>query len=58
MIAKLDLYKVFSEVAKCKSFSKEYLQNKRLHEVQIVDAIPKRGIGFCFLKSVSLSCIY
>ncbi|WP_142415537.1 LysR family transcriptional regulator [Hathewaya massiliensis] len=38
-----------------KEFSKEYLNNGTLFEVTTVEEIPKRSIGFCFLKSVSLS---
>lgn len=36
-------------------FSKEYLDKGMLYKVDLVDEIPKRAIGFCFLKSVSLS---
>jgi LysR family transcriptional regulator, transcriptional activator of the cysJI operon len=38
-----------------KEFSKEYLENKMLYEIKLTEEIPKRSIGFCFLKSVSLS---
>lgn len=38
-----------------KEFSQEYLENEILYEVEMIDEIPKRGIGICFLKSVSLS---
>jgi DNA-binding transcriptional LysR family regulator len=38
-----------------KEFSQEYLQNNVVYEVETVDKIPKRSIGVCFLKSVSLS---
>lgn len=38
-----------------KEFSQEYLKNSLLYEVEIAEEIPKRSIGFCFLKSVSLS---
>lgn len=38
-----------------KEFSTEYLKNKILYEVKTTEEIPKRNIGFCFLKSVSLS---
>lgn len=38
-----------------KEFSQEYLQNGVLFEVQLSEAIPKRSIGYCFLKSVSPS---
>ncbi len=36
-------------------FSKDYLDNKNLYKLKITDDIPKRAIGFCFLKSVSMS---
>lgn len=38
-----------------KEFSQEYLNAKTLYEIPISDPIPKRSIGLCFLKSVSLS---
>ena len=38
-----------------KEFSQEYLGNKVLYEVPLEEEIPKRSIGVCFLKSVSLS---
>lgn len=38
-----------------REFSKEYLENKMLYEIKLTEEIPKRSIGFCFLKSVSLS---
>ena len=38
-----------------KEFSKEYLTNGLLNEVQLIEEIPKRSIGVCFLKSVPLS---
>lgn len=38
-----------------KEFSQEYLEKGILHEVQMVEAVPKRSIGYCFSKSVSLS---
>jgi DNA-binding transcriptional LysR family regulator len=38
-----------------KEFSQEYLKNGVIYEVQIVEPIPKRSIGVCFLKSISLS---
>ncbi|KAB3528959.1 LysR family transcriptional regulator [Alkaliphilus serpentinus] len=38
-----------------KEFSKDYLQNHLLYQVELTGEIPKRTIGFCFLKSVSLS---
>ncbi|HHY78267.1 MAG TPA: LysR family transcriptional regulator [Clostridiales bacterium] len=36
-------------------FSKEYLDKKELFKVKLEEPIPKRSIGICFLKSVSLS---
>ncbi|AJS59777.1 LysR family transcriptional regulator [Paenibacillus sp. IHBB 10380] len=38
-----------------KEFSQEYLNKGLLYEVQLNEEIPKRNIGVCFLKSVSLS---
>ncbi|EPY2303410.1 LysR family transcriptional regulator [Clostridium sporogenes] len=38
-----------------KEFSLEYLEQKILFEVKTKEPIPKRNIGFCYLKSVSLS---
>jgi len=38
-----------------REFSQEYLESKTLYELQTCEAIPKRSIGICFLKSVSLS---
>lgn len=38
-----------------KEFSYEYLQNRLVNEVQLIEAIPNRSIGVCSLKSVSLS---
>ncbi|GAA0719328.1 LysR family transcriptional regulator [Clostridium malenominatum] len=38
-----------------KEFSKEYLEKGILHELQMSEEIPKRSMGYCFLKSVSLS---
>lgn len=38
-----------------KEFSQEYLKKGILYEVKLAEEIPKRGIGVCFLKSVSLS---
>ncbi|KMY52099.1 LysR family transcriptional regulator [Peribacillus loiseleuriae] len=38
-----------------KEFSQEYLNNGLLYEVQLMEEIPKRSIGVCFLKSVPLS---
>ncbi len=38
-----------------KEFSQEYLQSNIVYEVETAEKIPKRSIGVCFLKSVSLS---
>lgn len=38
-----------------KEFSKEYLEKKGLYEIRLMQPIPRRSIGCCFLKSVSLS---
>lgn len=38
-----------------KEFSREFLDKGVVHEVQLTQEIPKRSIGVCFLKSVSLS---
>ncbi|SDK82244.1 LysR family transcriptional regulator [Natronincola ferrireducens] len=38
-----------------KEFSKDYLKNRMLYEVETTEKIPRRSIGFCFLKSVTLS---
>lgn len=38
-----------------KEFSKEYIRTNQVYEVPLKEEIPKRSIGFCFLKSVSLS---
>ena len=38
-----------------KEFSQEYLNKGILYEIETLEGIPKRGIGICFLKSVSLS---
>lgn len=38
-----------------KEFSKEYINKGLLYEVPLVEKIPKRNIGVCYLKSVSLS---
>ncbi|MCQ1531219.1 LysR family transcriptional regulator [Lutispora saccharofermentans] len=38
-----------------KEFSQEYLKKEILFEVSLEESIPKRSIGICFLKSVSLS---
>ncbi len=38
-----------------REFSEDYLFKGILHEVNLVEDIPKRGIGICSLKGVSLS---
>lgn len=38
-----------------KEFSQEYLKKGLLYEVRLKEEIPKRNVGVCFLKSVSLS---
>lgn len=38
-----------------KEFSQEYLKKGLLYKVPLTDEIPKREVGVCFLKSVSLS---
>ena len=38
-----------------REFSKKYLEDKVLYEVETVEKIPQRSIGFCFLKGMSLS---
>lgn len=38
-----------------KEFSEEYLTKGKVFEVEFVEPIPKRSIGVCYLKSVSLS---
>ncbi|TQR20833.1 LysR family transcriptional regulator [Psychrobacillus vulpis] len=38
-----------------KEFSQEYINRGLLYEVPLIEEIPKRNIGVCFLKSVSLS---
>lgn len=38
-----------------KEFSQEYLNKGLLYEVQLMEDIPKRNIGVCFLKNVPLS---
>jgi len=38
-----------------KEFSKEYLERGMLYQIKLLEEIPKRSIGVCFLKSVSLS---
>lgn len=36
-------------------FSQDYLNNNQLYKILLTEEIPKRSIGFCFLKSVSIS---
>jgi len=36
-------------------FSQDYLNKGLLHRIRLVDELPPRAIGFCFLKDVSLS---
>lgn len=38
-----------------REFSQEYLQAGLVNEVQLLEQIPKRSIGICYLKSVPLS---
>lgn len=38
-----------------KEFSKQYLESNMLYQVPMLEDIPHRSIGYCFLKSVSLS---
>ncbi|GIN86683.1 LysR family transcriptional regulator [Heyndrickxia sporothermodurans] len=38
-----------------KEFSQDYLNKGLLHKVQLIEEIPKRAIGVCYLKSVPLS---
>lgn len=38
-----------------KEFSKEYLDQKGLYEIRLMNPIPRRSVGCCFLKNVSLS---
>ena len=38
-----------------KEFSEEYITKGLLYEVQLIEEIPKRSVGICFLKSVPLS---
>ncbi|NMB07703.1 MAG: LysR family transcriptional regulator [Tissierellia bacterium] len=38
-----------------REFSKEYLEAKSVYEINLVEEVPKRSIGVCFLKTVSLS---
>jgi DNA-binding transcriptional LysR family regulator len=36
-------------------FSQEYLRSSKLYKLRLSEEIPPRSIGFCYLKSVSLS---
>lgn len=36
-------------------FSKDYLERGKLYKINLIEPIPARAIGFCFLKGVSLS---
>ncbi|HAA25985.1 MAG TPA: LysR family transcriptional regulator [Ruminiclostridium sp.] len=36
-------------------FSAEYLNSGQLYKIELTEEIPKRAIGFCYLKSVPLS---
>ncbi len=36
-------------------FSQEYIKASKLYKLELTDAIPPRSIGFCYLRSVSLS---
>ena len=38
-----------------KEFSKSYLEQGLLYEVNVLEEIPNRSIGVCYLKSVPLS---
>lgn len=38
-----------------KEFSSEYLQTGQLYEIETLEKLPKRGIGFCYLKGISIS---
>ena len=38
-----------------KEFSKDYLEKEVLYEINLLEEIPKRSIGVCYLKSVPLS---
>ena len=38
-----------------KEFSRNYLEKGLLYEVNILEEIPARSIGICYLKSVPLS---
>jgi len=36
-------------------FSQEYLSSREVYKIRLTEEIPKRAVGFCYLKSVSLS---
>ncbi|MHC5268956.1 LysR family transcriptional regulator [Enterococcus sp. LJL98] len=38
-----------------REFSQHYLKNQEVFEVQLTESLPKRQIGICYLKNVSLS---
>lgn len=38
-----------------KEFSEEYIEKGILHEIKTKEPIPKRSIGYCYLKNLSLS---
>ena len=38
-----------------KEFSAHYLASKEVYEVPLIQELPKRNIGICYLKNVSLS---
>lgn len=38
-----------------KEFSKDYLQRGLLYELTLMESIPTRSIGMCYLKTVPLS---
>ncbi|OMP65933.1 LysR family transcriptional regulator [Domibacillus epiphyticus] len=38
-----------------KEFSRDYLERRDLYEITLVEEIPKRSIGICYLKNIPLS---
>jgi len=36
-------------------FSQEYINSRAVYKIRLTEEIPERAVGFCFLKSVSLS---
>ena len=38
-----------------REFSQDYLKRGLLYEVETKEKIPKRSIGYCYLKNLSLS---